>query len=402
MRILHVIASVDPAGGGPIEGILRQGETTPFQAHHREIATLDPLDAPYLRDFPMPVHALGEHAWKPGRTHKQEWLPWRRYRYSNRFVRWLRANAQRYDVVVVNGLWNFTTLGWLVSGRGQGVPYVVFTHGQLDPWFRRTYPLKGMLKQLFWLFADGPVFNGASAVLFTTEEERLLAKHAFWPYRPRERLVAYGSGDAPDGKAEQRAALSAALPGLRKPFLLFLSRIHPKKGCDLLIDSFSQIASQHPYIDLVIAGPDESALQASLEGRVTALGLAGRVHWPGMLMGAAKWGAFRAAEAFILPSHSENFGIVVAEAMACGTPVLISNKVNIWREVEASGGGLVEDDTVQGTHRLLQRFLALSQLERGAMSSAARRCYEDRFSAEAAAVDLIRVLEDIVAERGRT
>jgi glycosyltransferase involved in cell wall biosynthesis len=140
---------------------------------------------------------------------------------------------------------------------------------------------------------------------------------------------------------------------------------------------------------------DRTGLRAELERIAAAEGIAGRIHWPGMLQGAAKWGAFKGAMAFILPSHQENFGIVVAEAMACNTPVLISNKVNIWREVETSGGGLVEPDTQDGALALFERFLALSDEERAAMGRKARLGYESHFSIEGAARDLLAVLEEV-------
>src|SRR5450631_275465 len=114
----------------------------------------------------------------------------------------------------------------------------------------------------------------------------------------------------------------------------------------------------------MIAGP--SAHPASLQelaAKCEALS-PGSVSFPGMLSGDLKWGTLRAAEIFILPSHQENFGIAVVEAMACGTPVLITRPVNIWREIEASGAGLVDEDTLHGCSRLLERWLSLTVGER--------------------------------------
>lgn len=168
-----------------------------------------------------------------------------------------------------------------------------------------------------------------------------------------------------------------------RPFFLFLSRLHQKKGCDLLVEAFAALAAQYVDYDLVVAGPDQVGIRNSLAARATDLGIAHRIHWPGMLQGDAKWGAFRAAYAFILPSHQENFGIVVAEALGCGTPVLITNKVNIWREVEQSGSGLVESDDLAGVKRLMSRFLALSNVQRQQMRDAARACFENRYDVRA-------------------
>ena len=103
------------------------------------------------------------------------------------------------------------------------------------------------------------------------------------------------------------------------------------------------------------------------------------VLWPGMLTGDAKWGALYGTEAFVLISHQENFGIAVVEALACGKPVLISNQVNIWREIEEDCAGLVRDDTVQGAEELFRQWKSLSSEDRATMSAATRACYENRF-----------------------
>lgn len=399
MRILNIIASVDPAGGGPIEGILQQAETRAFAGHTSEIVSIDAPDAPWVAACPVKTYAMGALPLDE-RRRRIKFLPWLRYGASRKFVAWLSQHQSEYDAIVVHGLWNFTTLGFTLAGLGRGTPYVVFAHGMLDPWFRRTYPLKHLAKSLFWLLADGWVTNGADAVLFTCEEERLQARNAFWPYRPTEHVVSFGSGDAPPDAENQRAAFAALLPALGdRPYLLFLSRIHPKKGCDLLVDAFVTIARGQPELDLVIAGPDQAGLREDLQHRAEAAGVGHRIHWPGMVTGPAKWGAFRGARAFVLPSHQENFGIVVAEAMACGRPVLISNKVNIWREVEGAGAGLVEADTAEGTVRLLERFLALTDDDLSQMSASARAGYQATFSMDGAAKDLIDFLSATVAGR---
>ena len=236
-------------------------------------------------------------------------------------------------------------------------------------------------------------------MLFTSEEERQLARGVFAGPVYKETVVAYGTAEPPPPSQVQRDAFRALLPGLgNRSYLLFLSRIHEKKGCDLLVSAFANIAQHYPDVDLVIAGPDQVGLKARLQEQAKAAGIADRIHWPGMLKGDAKWGAFHDAEAFILPSHSENFGIVVAEAMACQTPVLISNKINIWREVEASGGGFVEDDTLDGTSRLLERWLALGPSEKAAMAGSAKEGFERNFHVAAAGRDLENAL--LIAANG--
>jgi len=296
-------------------------------------------------------------------------------------------------------LWNYATVAARWGLVGSETPYVVFTHGMLDPWFKESYPLKAAAKQAVWLVNEGPLLNNAHRVLFTSEEEKLRSRGAFKPYRVREEVVAYGTADVAVGnEADEVAVFRATLPSLGdRPFLLYLSRIHEKKGCDLLVEAFADVVARESGLDLVIAGPDQTGLKATLQALAASRGIANRIHWPGMLKGTAKWGAFRAAEAFILPSHQENFGIVVAEAMACGRPVLVSDKVNIWREVEADGAGFVEPDTLAGTRDLFARFLSLDENERAVMGAAARACFLRCFEIRNAARNLEAVLEQAVA-----
>jgi glycosyltransferase involved in cell wall biosynthesis len=187
-------------------------------------------------------------------------------------------------------------------------------------------------------------------------------------------------------------------PALRgKKLALFMGRIHPKKGCDLVIEAFAKVLGPHPEWHLVIAGPDQVGWQEVLNGRAEQLGLASRITWAGMVHGAMKWGALRAAEVFLLPSHQENFGIVIAEALAAGVPTLISNKVNIWREVEADGAGIGSEDTLEGTCALLQSYLDMPAENKIAMRQAARDCFEKRFEIKKAAECLQGVLQRVVA-----
>ena len=200
----------------------------------------------------------------------------------------------------------------------------------------------------------------------------------------------------PEGDPQsQRELFLERFPALRgRKFLLFLSRIHEKKGCDLLLGAFREIAGAHPDLDLVLAGPDQEGLRASLEAYADSAGIGSRVHWPGMLLGDLKWGAFHAAEAFVLPSHQENFGIAIAEAIACRLPVLISDKINIWSYIAEDGTGFVEEDTPAGTLRLLERWLALSPTERAVMRNRTDASFERRFSMRTCAANIRRLVDE--------
>jgi len=353
---------------------------------------MDPPDAPWLEGSEFPVHAMGTRASS--------------YGYSSRFVPWLRERAKCYDVVVVNGLWQYSSLGVLRGLSGTGTPYVVFPHGMLDPWFNRYYPMKRLKKALYWPWAEYRVLKHASAVIFTSETERVLARRSFWPYCCEEHVATPGIRSPEGNPDEQRSLFFDAHPELcGKRILLFLGRIHEKKGCGLLIEAFARVqqtigqaAVSTSGFHLVIAGP--SANSNYLDGlMMLAAGarLQASISFIGMLAGDLKWGAFYAAEAFVLPSHQENFGVAVAEALACGVPVLISDKVNIWREIQEDQAGIIAPDTLEGAETMLETWCLLPELDRQVMRSAARRCFERRFEVMASAQRLIKVLNAVTS-----
>jgi glycosyltransferase involved in cell wall biosynthesis len=152
--------------------------------------------------------------------------------------------------------------------------------------------------------------------------------------------------------------------------MLFLGRLHVKKGVEMLIDAFRAV---RPPMRLVVAGPpDTAAYGERLRRRAEGL----PVDFVGMLRGEEKWGALAAAEVFALPSHQENFGVAVAEALAAGTPVLVSERVNIWREIVEAGAGWAEPDDAAGTRRLVERWVAEGN---AGMRERAAACFAARF-----------------------
>src|SRR5215831_3411326 len=289
MRLLHVIAGTDPESGGPIEALLRISEVLIRDGHQVAVASLEDEKDLATRNFPFPIIGLGHGT--------------QAYRYNPRLTPWLMQNAPQYDSIVLHGLWNYTSFGSWRALRKRSTPYYIFVHGMMDPWFREKYPLKHVAKQLFWTIAEGRVLRDAQAVLFTCEEERVRARNVFKGHPYSERVVLFGTAD-PEGDPEtQKAAFESAFPLLlNRRFLLFLSRIHPKKGCDLIIQAFADLRPELPNdIDLVIAGPDQVGWVPELKLLANRLSIGERVHWPGMLKGDVKWGAFRRAQALILP-----------------------------------------------------------------------------------------------------
>jgi glycosyltransferase involved in cell wall biosynthesis len=383
MKLLHVIASIRAAGGGPTEAVRSLSAVHLRDGHSAEVLSLDdPADAE-IRSFPLPVHALG-----PARSH---------YGFTRGCVPWLRQNRRRYDAVIVHGLWQYHSFATWRALHATDTPYYVFPHGMLDPWFKRTYPWKHLKKWLYWPWADYRVLRDARAVLFTCEQEKLLAPRSFTLYRARAIITGLGTTTPPPGT--DASLFLDRYPELRgKRLLLFMGRLHPKKGCDLLLEAYAATLAKDSAWRLVYAGPDALNTQQALTARAARLGIADCVVWTGMLRDSMKWSALAAAEVFALPSHQENFGIAVAESLACNVPVLISQEVNIWREIEAAHAGLVAPDTVEGTTSLLRQWQELPEAERSIMRGNAQQCFREHFNIEQSANRLLMVIESITSE----
>jgi glycosyltransferase involved in cell wall biosynthesis len=378
IRCLHVLQSVSPTVGGVVESVRQlnafyQKPSEEEVGIQLEIASVDAPTAAYL-DYPgCKVYPLR--------------LKWHDKYFPISLMQWLLRCNSNYDMVVVDGIWGFHLfVVWLVLHR-QDHPYLVFVHGMLDPWFKRRFPLKHLKKWFAWPWAMHIPLRDARAVVFTCDKERILARQSFWLYRCHEVVVPFGTQGIPKPNYNYASAYVHAYPEVRqRRCLLFLGRVHPKKGPDLLFHALHALQrqglwdpSQHR---LVMAGPCDSAYAQTLQLLADQLSLTPSILWTGMLQGDAKWGAFQSADAFVLPSHQENFGIAVVEALSASTPVLISHAINISPEIAADGAGLVEHDTVPGVTTLLSRWLQLDHATRQAMRGHARRCFEQRFTIE--------------------
>lgn len=379
MKILRVLFSADSKLGGVVEAVRLQQAPLNELGVDVEIVSCDSPDSSFLNGS-LPVRMLG-----PSVTG---------YGFTAHLVPWLRTNAARFDAVIVEGIWQYHSFAVWRALSDSSTPYYVFTHGMLDPWFKRTYPKKHLKKWFYWPWAEYRVLRDARAVIFTCEEERLLARQSFWLYVANEVIATLGTSSPPNNDLDLKQSFLMSYPELQgKRIVLFLSRIHEKKGCDLLLEAFARVAGQDEELHLVMAGPNQTGWAASLQAQAERLGITHRITWPGMLHGDVKWGAFYAADVFCLPSHQENFGIVVAEALACGKPVLISNKVNIWREIESDKSGFIAEDSVEGTEANLEQWLALSTPEYEAMCSRAKQSFISRFQVRRAAERLIEIIK---------
>ncbi len=392
MKILRVIASMDPVSGGPCQGIRNTIQAMQDLNISNEVVCTDPSNATFLKSDPFKIFPMG--------TGKNPWA------YSKLLLPWLLKNIPRYDAVIVHGLWLYPDFAVMRAmhklKEKDRRPWYVMPHGMLDPYFQNApdRKLKAVRNSIYWQIIERKIINNADGILFTSAEELVLAKNTFPDYRPKQAInVGYGIQPPPSLTEKMKFEFQKA-SGLKpdQKYFLFLSRIHPKKGVDLLIEAYAacmgSIHSADQIPILVIAGPglDTDFGKSILTEVNNNEQLAGQVLFPGMLSGPSKWGALYGAEAFVLPSHQENFGIAVVEALACKTPVLISNKINIWREIDTEQAGIVETDTKDGAKKMISKWITLPIAEKGDMRIKALQAFQKNFEINTNIKALLRVL----------
>lgn len=413
-KILHVIDKMDPKLGGVSQAVRTMILGLSTYGIYNEVASLDSPESSFLKEDSFTINALG-----PSKG------PWS---YGPNVLPWLVDNLARFDSIILHGLWLYN--GYAIFKalskyrKSQNVTdsprFYVMPHGMLDPYFQKASgrKIKALRNWAYWKLIESKVVNTADGILFTCEEERRLAHIPFSPYRPKsEKVVGLGVEEPPAFHPDMQKAFLIKCPEVaNQPYLLFLGRIHEKKGVDLLINAYSavinklRVAGSLEMVDstldtisseaitipkLVIAGPGlDTAYGEEIKKLVSEdKYLDDNIIFTGMLTGEAKWGAFYGCEAFVLPSHQENFGIAVVEALACGKPVLISNQIHIWREIDSEGGALIADDTQHGTNTLLETWFSLSKNERKIISTNAREAYKKSFAIEANINNLMNDLQ---------
>ncbi len=373
MRILQVAASVNPKDGGVAEGVLQQSLALARLGVEVEVLSADEQSYPSFAEGGVKHHAL---AFQPGRWRKCPELP-----------EWMKQNLGRFDGMILNGIWQHPICAAGEAARAAGTPYWVMPHGMMDPYFKRN--LKRVIeKSLYWVLIEGKTVGGSRGLLFTTEEELQAASKAYRIAEVKKDIVGYGISSSWEPSTDAAQVELMRKHDLPLRFLLYMSRFDEKKGFDLILEAMAD--SAWPAGMVVAAAGSENDYLRGLKSQAESLGVTDKVRWLGFMSGEQKQAALDACGAMILPSHQENFGVIVAEALRSGKPVLISNKVNTWREVADAACGYVADDTKAG---VLEMVSAFSRASDPAIADRARTCFEDWFAVDRAAQRLLDVLQ---------
>jgi glycosyltransferase involved in cell wall biosynthesis len=389
MRILQIVPSISLIYGGPSQmaiglskALAKEGiEVTLLTTDSNGDTGQEPLDVP-----------LGQPVIENGyETIYFPCYPFRRYKFSPQLLSWLNANATQYDLAHIHALFSPFSSAAATLARYKHLPYILRPLGTLDP---ADLQKKKQLKQIYAWLLEKPNLAGAAALHFTSELEAKVSER--FAIDTQDLVIPLGV-DLPEtlpraGKIRQELGIPAD-----RPLLLFMSRIDPKKGLDLLIPALEDLLKQGKEFYFALAGsnPQDPNYENSICQRIQESPLSKITKIVGFVGGETKIGLLQDADVFVLPSYYENFGIAVAEAMGVGTPIVISKQVYIWPEVESNDAGWICNCQVEDLTRELSLALKDAR-ERDRKGVNAKNLVLNRYSWKAIAKQTIAAYEQIL------
>jgi len=373
MRILHVIPSVSERSGGPATAIvpmcralMRQGtevqlvSTTDGLAENPDVVEYKGVPAMF---FPSQLGAS--------------------FKYSRPLAKWLSSNVKNFDLAHIHAVFNHSSVAASQACRKAGVPYVIRPLGTLDPW---SMTQKSLRKGLFWKLSGKAMLRGASAVHYTSEVEKLSTERHL--NLNHGKVISLGI-DANNSNSNGRMC--------SEPYVLVLSRLHPKKAVDVLIEAFQSLIQSEKFARwrLVIAGDGPADYVSKLKAQAAATD---RVVFTGWLDENKKHEVLGGASMLALPSHQENFGLSVMEALSHSVPVLVSPNVNLAAEIVSANAGWIS--AIDRDALATRMAEALSDEDELMKRGRAGRELSQKYSWENAAMGLISLYTEIL--NGRT
>lgn len=390
MRVLHVLPSLAPSYGGPSAALIGLSRALSMRQVYSETVTTDlGYEGTHAFDYGGLAKFNGVNVrYFPRRLHTL--LP-RDFALSPRLARWLKTNIRDYDIVNIHGLFSYpTTVAANIAYRA-GVPYVIRPCGMLDPWCLGQSRLK---KSAYLRFFDDRLLRHAAAISFTSQEEAKLAHKV--KHQPYGVVIPLGINPIEEFSAEIEDFSLLR----NKKVVLFLSRLDKKKGLDLLMSSLVHLKKTRDDFLCVIAGSGPADYEAQLRAEVKSRKLEDVVWFSGFVEGDRKRQLLKAATCFVLPSYQENFGISVAEAMAAGCPVVISNQVNIHREISASSAGLVVRCDVDELSRALDELLS-NEAMRVRMGINGQKLVREQYNWDKISEEVLSLYQTCIAQHPR-
>ena len=384
MKVLHVIPSLSPTQGGPSFALPLMERALRGEGIDVAVATTDD-DGPGAR---IDV-TLGQPLSVNGATRYYFRKQTEFYKCSLPLARWLDDHVAGFDVVHVHALFSHASVAGARAARRHGVPYVVRPLGVLNRYGMTQR--RARLKRLSFRWLERPLLQGAALVHYTSHQERVEAEE-LGAFAPGVVLPLGMDVEALQGVLDVEPFVARWPRALEQQNILFLSRLDPKKGLELLIGAFAKVTESGLKALLVIAGAGEPGYVAELKRLVAQSGLASDVIWTGHLAGELKWAAFGVADAFVLPSESENFGLAAVEALAVGKPTILTHGVGISESVMEAQAGLVVESSSDAIAEAISRVLSDRNLA-DSLAARGRALSRERYSLRAMGTGLRELYE---------
>jgi glycosyltransferase involved in cell wall biosynthesis len=337
IKTLEVIPSLSPAFGGPVEVVLHLSRELRALGVDARIATTND-DMPGKMDVPLNQEV--NHQGIPTYFFSRSSIRIKEFLFSADLTWWLWKNIKNYDFLIAHGLWSYGPDCLAIMARLQGKPYATRTMGQLTPWSLSQGNLK---KSIYSMLIEKPNLNAAKFVHCTAEAEAQDVLN-FGIAAPKTVIPLGVKPPMPLTNAKQQLRNRFSIPE-DVPIVLFMSRIHPKKRLDLLIKVLGELRLQQNF-HLIVAGSGAEGYVESLHQLISECQIKNQTTFVGFVTGEDKNLILQGSDLFVLPTHSENFGIALAEAMVVGLPIITTPGVNISPEIaKAKAGIIVDDDT---------------------------------------------------------
>ncbi len=315
------------------------------------------------------------------------------WQFSLELTHALRRNLNNFDIVYLPAVWNYPTTISAYYCRKYKKPYIIAPKGVLFPYTKSKNAWKKW--PYYKLFAERDIKN-ATAIHYTAEDEANKCHTLFLELKNQAIIIPNGIELSEFTNLPTRDNLWKRYPILKdKKIILFLGRINWIKGLDLFVKTYSRLARERNEVHLMIVGPDENNYIEKVKKWLRNEGIFERVTFTGILSGKRKLEAFAGSDVFVLPSYSESFGMAVVEAMACNLPVIISDQVGIYKEVENAKAGIIIHTKPNELYNALMKILDNKQ-ESLEMARRGRKMVEEYFASEKVADKMIKVFEEII------
>lgn len=397
MKVMQIIGGIDPLGGGPGISLLLLNKYLNKKGLNSIIFT---TNSGYFKNLEVPLKKITDYKntkvifypYPEGNLFKN-FFPKLYYSgiFAQELFKGIKENIKKFDLVHIHGIFSFIEINVSILSQKYNKHYIISPRGSLS--LELVKRKSRYLKMIYLKLIGKRIFESSSGIHVLTEyEKEEVAKFKF----NLKNIYVVPNGIKLSEFDSANEEIFKIFPFLKnKKYILFLSRINWKKGLDILIPAFYEISKIYKDIYLLIAGPDNEGYGEKIKKLIKNYGIEDKVIFTGPLYGKEKISAFKNAEIFVLPSYSENFGLAVLEAMACGKPCVISNKVGIYEEVKKYNAGIIVETNSRSLYNGIQILLKDENLKRK-ISENAKKIVKNEYDIEKVAEKMIKVYEDIL------